>query len=163
MPQSQIRPRPTSAISIFGAIALVLLILLAGCNIGGVEQETIQVTYEAEPVVQTRNPTATPESSAATPPSQSAASTPSAEQPAVTPTTIERDLDVVTVLAKDAIPAIRAPEFVDAAGAEAWMNADEPIIGVELDGDARAYPVAMLSRHEIVNDTVGGMPLAVTW
>ncbi len=146
--------------SVFGTVALTLLLLLVGCNVGGVEQETIQVTYEAEPVVQTRNPTATPASPAAT--SQSA-STSSTEQPDTTPTTIERDLDVVTVLAKDAIPAIRAPEFVGAAGAEAWMNAEEPIIGVELDGDARAYPVAMLSRHEIVNDTVGGAPIAVTW
>ena len=154
------RFRPALAATLFGTAAFFTL---AACNIGGVEQETIQVTYEAEPVVETRNPTATPESSAETSPSQSAASTPSTGQPAVTPTTIERDLDVVTVLAKDAIPAIRAPEFVDATGAEAWMNADEPIIGVELDGDARAYPVAMLSRHEIVNDTVGGAPIAVTW
>lgn len=144
-----------------GAVAVTLLLLLAGCNIGGVEQETIQVTYEAEPVVETRNPTATPESPSATSTSQPGTSTPSAEQPATT--VIERDLDVVTVLAKDAIPAIRSPEFVDAAGAEAWMNADEPIIGVEIDGDARAYPVAMLSRHEIVNDTVGGAPIAATW
>ena len=144
-------------------IVLICAAFATGCNIGGVEQETIQVTYEAEPVVQTRNPTATPESSAATSSSQSAVSTPSGEQPAATPSIIERDLDIVTVLAKDAIPAIRSPEFVDAAGAEAWMNADEPIIGVEIDGDARAYPVAMLSRHEIVNDTVGGAPIAATW
>ncbi len=150
---------PALAATLIGTAAFFTL---AACNIGGVEQETIQVTYEAEPVVETRNPTATPDSPASTS-SQSATSTPSAGQPAVTPTTIERDLDVVTVLAKDAIPAIREPEFVDAAGAEAWMNADEPIIGVEIDGDARAYPVAMLSRHEIVNDTVGGVPIAATW
>ncbi len=145
------------------ALFAAAIFVIVGCNIGGVEQETIQVTYEAEPVVQTRNPTATPASSAATPLPQSEESTSTAGQPNATPTTIERDLDVVTVLAKDAIPAIRSPEFVDAAGAEAWMNADEPIIGVEIDGDARAYPVAMLSRHEIVNDTVGGLPIAATW
>ncbi len=149
--------------SVVGTVSALFVLILAGCNIGGVEQETIQVTYEAEPVVQTRNPTATPESPAAASSPQSAASTPSAGQPAATPSTIERDLDIVTVLSKDAIPAIRSPEFVDAAGAEEWMNADEPIIGVEIDGDARAYPVAMLSRHEIVNDTVGGAPIAATW
>ena len=120
------------------------VIILAGCNIGGVEQETIQVTYEAAPV-------ATP------------AIIERDTEPTATPAIIDRDLDVVTVLAKDAIPAIRSPEFVSVADAEAWMNADEPIIGVEIDGNARAYPVAMLSRHEIVNDTVGGAPLAVTW
>ena len=120
------------------------VIILAGCNIGGVEQETIQVTYEAAPV-------ATP------------AIIERDTEPTATPAIIDRDLDVVTVLAKDAIPAIRSPEFVSVADAEAWMNADEPIIGVEIDDDARAYPTAMLSRHEIVNDTVGGAPLAVTW
>ena len=146
-----------------GAVVALVVLVLAGCNVGGVEQETIQVTYEAEPVVETRNPTATPESAATSPRPTSGISTPSAERPPATSEIIERDLDVVTVLAKDAIPAIRSPEFVDAAGAEAWMNADEPIIGVELDGDARAYPVAMLSRHEIVNDTVGGVPIAATW
>ena len=148
---------------VVGTVAALFVLILAGCNIGGVEQETIQVTYEAEPVVQTRNPTATPESSAATSDAQSGVSTPSGTQPDVTPTLIERDLDIVTVLAKDAIPAIRSPEFVDAAGAEDWMEPDEPIIGVEIGGDARAYPVAMLSRHEIVNDTVGGAPIAATW
>lgn len=163
MLQSRIRIGSAHVTQAITTVAALVVLTLAGCNVGGVEQETIQVTYEAEPVVQTRNPTATPPAPAATSPSQSGASTPTAGQPNATPTTIERDLDVVTVLAKDAIPAIRSPEFVDATGAEAWMNADEPIIGVELDGDARAYPVAMLSRHEIVNDTVGGVPIAATW
>ena len=40
---------------------------------------------------------------------------------------------------------------------------DEVVIGVEFDGDARAYSVPLLSNHEIVNDTVGGVKLAVTW
>ncbi len=83
--------------------------------------------------------------------------------PPPTPAAPNQDMDVVTVLEKDAIPAIRSPEFVDVDAAESWMNPDEPIISVEIDGDARAYPTAMLSRHEIVNDTVGGAPIAVTW
>ena len=89
-------------------------------------------------------------------------SAPPTAQPPPTPAA-NQDLDVVTVLEKDAIPAIRSSEFVNVAAAESWMNPDEPIIGVEIDGDARAYPTAMLSRHEIVNDTVGGAPVAVTW
>ena len=137
--------------------AALSLLGMTGCNIGGVEQDTIQVTYEAEPVVQTRNATATPSA-----PQNATTPTP-VNRPSVVPNSINRDLDVVTVLGKDAIPAIREPEFVTASDAEAWMNADEPIIGVELDGDVRAYPTAMLSRHEIVNDTVGGAPIAVTW
>ena len=43
------------------------------------------------------------------------------------------------------------------------LDPDDLVIGVEIDGDARAYGVAYLSNHEIVNDVVGGRPIAVTW
>jgi hypothetical protein len=43
------------------------------------------------------------------------------------------------------------------------MTRTELILGVEIEGDARAYSVPLLSRHEIVNDVVGGKPIAVTW
>ena len=36
-------------------------------------------------------------------------------------------------------------------------------LGVEFNGDARAYSVPLLSSHEIVNDTVGGVKISVTW
>ena len=42
-------------------------------------------------------------------------------------------------------------------------RSDEKILGIEINGDVRAYSVPMLSRHEIVNDIVGGIPIAVTW
>ena len=39
------------------------------------------------------------------------------------------------------------------------------VVGVELDGESRAYPINMLSRpdHHVVNDVLGGQPIAVTW
>ena len=43
------------------------------------------------------------------------------------------------------------------------MASQELVIGVSIDGDTRAYPINVLSRHEIVNDVVGGTPLAVTY
>lgn len=75
---------------------------------------------------------------------------------------------VVTLLPPDAIPAIlpdRAGEIlVTAAEAEAiGIGDDVQVIGVSIDGDHRAYPIPFLSRHEIVNDEIGGRPLAVTW
>jgi hypothetical protein len=73
-----------------------------------------------------------------------------------------RPEDIVTVLPKDAIPAILSPSF-DEGDKAAWLSGQDAVIGVEIDGDSRAYPVATLSRHEIVNDRVGGMPIAVTW
>jgi hypothetical protein len=43
------------------------------------------------------------------------------------------------------------------------MAPDEMVIGVEINGDRRAYSVPLLSSHEIVNDVVGGKKVAVTW
>ena len=70
---------------------------------------------------------------------------------------------IVTVLPRDAISAIRNPEFVEVAEAAQWMNGREQVIGLELGGEVRAYPINLLSRHEIVNDVVGGEPVAITW
>lgn len=73
------------------------------------------------------------------------------------------ELDIITVLPKDAIPAIDSPRFVSARKARGWMRPDELVIGLSINGDSRAYAINMLSRHEIVNDVVGGKPVAVTW
>lgn len=62
----------------------------------------------------------------------------------------------------DSIPAINQPRFVDASNAESLGQAD-PVVALELQGEHRAYPVAILSRHEIVNDVVAGRPLVVTF
>jgi len=70
--------------------------------------------------------------------------------------------EIVTVLPKDAIAAILRPTF-GASKSAAWLSARDLVVGVEISGDSRAYPVATLSQHEIVNDTVGGQPIAVTW
>ncbi len=72
-------------------------------------------------------------------------------------------LDLVTLLGFDAIPAILDPEFVTAAEADQQMETGEQILGVSINGESRAYSIPMLSRHEIVNDVVGGVPIAVTW
>lgn len=71
--------------------------------------------------------------------------------------------EIVTLLPPDAIPALSFPAFYKAERANREYLPDEMVIGVEFNGDAKAYPVELLSRHEIVNDTVGGIHLAVTW
>jgi len=63
---------------------------------------------------------------------------------------------------KDGIPAIDDPKFVDASDA-GDLAPSEPVIGLEINGDARAYPLRVLIWHEIVNDTVGGVPVTVTY
>lgn len=68
-----------------------------------------------------------------------------------------------TVLPPGAIPAIHTPAFVTGDKADLQMSPDEPVIGVVIAGDARAYSLWHLDSHEIVNDVVGGTPIAVTW
>ena len=75
----------------------------------------------------------------------------------------DRELEIVRLLGKDAIPAILQPEFVSVSEADQWMSPEEGVLGVSIGGEDRAYPVSMLSRHEIVNDVLGGEPVAVTW
>ncbi len=63
----------------------------------------------------------------------------------------------------DGIPAIDHPRFVTPKEADRWLQAREPVLSVSVNGDARAYPLQILLWHEIVNDTVGGKPVAVTY
>ncbi|MCG8594593.1 MAG: DUF3179 domain-containing protein [Kiloniellales bacterium] len=66
---------------------------------------------------------------------------------------------------KDGIPSIDAPSFVSVAEmhARGALAPQEPVIGFAVEGDARAYPLRILTWHEIVNDEVGGLPVAVTY
>ena len=70
---------------------------------------------------------------------------------------------IYTVLSSGAIPAITQPEFLTGAKASAQMSPEEPVIGITVRGYARAYSTWHLDAHEIVNDTIGGTPFAVTW
>jgi hypothetical protein len=76
----------------------------------------------------------------------------------------EHDGDpVYSVLPPGEIPAIEDPEFVSAEVGDLQMAADEPVFGLEIGGDARAYSLWQLDLHEIVNDEIGGVALAATW
>jgi hypothetical protein len=71
--------------------------------------------------------------------------------------------DVYQVLPVGAIPAIDDPTFVSGAAANAQMSAGEPVLGIVLDGEARAYSLWQLDAHEIVNDEIKGTAIAATW
>lgn len=75
----------------------------------------------------------------------------------------DRNYQIVTLLPRDAIPAIDNPSFLSTEDADQIYSPEELVIGVEFNGEARAYSIPHLSRHEIVNDTVGGVKIAVTW
>ena len=64
---------------------------------------------------------------------------------------------------KDGIPSIDTPIFQTVAEADEWLDDREPVQVVDIDGDARAYPMQVMMWHEIVNDIVGGEPVVVTY
>lgn len=63
---------------------------------------------------------------------------------------------------KDGIPPIDNPQFTHVNQASA-IAPTSPVISIEIDGDARAYPFSVLIWHEIVNDSVAGIPVAITF
>ena len=66
-------------------------------------------------------------------------------------------------VARDQIPPIDDPVFVSISEAEKLIAPTEPVISLTVDGERRAYPLAVLIWHEIVNDTIAGRPVAVTY
>jgi hypothetical protein len=63
---------------------------------------------------------------------------------------------------RDGIPALFYPDFVSAEAA-GFLNAKDRVLGIEIDGVARAYPIRILNYHEIVNDAFGGKALVITY
>ena len=63
----------------------------------------------------------------------------------------------------DGIPALEFPAQVSVQEAAAWINDSDPVIGVAINGDVRAYPIRIIAWHEMVNDTVGGLPVSLAY
>ena len=63
---------------------------------------------------------------------------------------------------KDGIPALTQPRLIPVAQAD-YLKGNDRVIGVMIDDQARAYPLAILNYHEIVNDTIANVPVAVTY
>ncbi len=64
---------------------------------------------------------------------------------------------------KDGIPSLRSPQFVSQDVADQYLDPREPVIALEINGEARAYPIQILIWHEIALDELGGVPVAVTF
>lgn len=72
---------------------------------------------------------------------------------------VPKGVDIL--IPRGGIPAVFEPVFVDAVEAE--ITPDAWILGVFVGGEAHAYSLNLLNSHEIVNDNVGGTPLAAVW
>ena len=70
--------------------------------------------------------------------------------------------EIQGVVPPDRIPALEDPAF-EPAGSVDWLPPVEPVLALEINGDARAYPLRIMTRHELVNGTVGGVPVTVSY
>ncbi|MYE47582.1 MAG: DUF3179 domain-containing protein [Chloroflexi bacterium] len=71
--------------------------------------------------------------------------------------------EIRPVIPRDAIPSIDEPRFLTLDEASDWLSAESPVIAFQHNGEARAYPLQILTWHEIVNDVVGGEPVIITY
>ncbi|MDP7550381.1 MAG: DUF3179 domain-containing (seleno)protein [Acidimicrobiales bacterium] len=62
----------------------------------------------------------------------------------------------------DGIPPLDTPRFVTAQIVD-FLRLNEPVLALSVGGESRAYPIQIMTWHEIVNDTVGGIPVSVTY
>ena len=62
----------------------------------------------------------------------------------------------------DGIPALTNPDLIDSAEAH-YLFPDDEVFGVEINGDARAYPLRILNWHEMFNDVIGGVPVSLAY
>ena len=77
------------------------------------------------------------------------------------------NIDISSILSggppRDGIPSVDAPKFINFDEADEWLEDNEPVIALDINGDQRAYPLQILTWHEIANDTVGDLPVVVTF
>lgn len=71
--------------------------------------------------------------------------------------------EIVSVLPEDAVRSIDHPRFLQLPEADGQMSDKEPVLGIKIGNEAKAYPVYLLSAHEIVNDSIAGTGVVVTW
>lgn len=66
-------------------------------------------------------------------------------------------------LGRENFPALIEPEFVSAQEANQWLGNADAVLGVSIGGEAKAYPISLLTRHEVVNDVVSGRPIVAAY
>ena len=54
------------------------------------------------------------------------------------------------------------PDFI-AADEAGFLDAEDLVLGLTIEGESRAYPISMMTYHHIVNDTIGGRPILITF
>jgi len=149
-----------STLLLFGLLGLVL----AGCSALAATPDTVLPTDTPVPVADTPVPATSTSASVPSPTPDVALledePPPGGAEREFTTDWRKHSVSYSEILSggppKDGIAAVDEPRYESVEKADEWLKPDEPVILVEIDGDARAYPIQILMWHEIVNDMVGG-------
>ena len=145
--------------SLFTTSIALLALILVGCTaVSSADQVQTDNTVESVSVSPATEIPATDTPKAITKPQQPV---PQLEIPVPENELAEGDYHWSQLLSRDAIFPVYEPEFSPADTAP--YDDDELVIGVEINGEAKAYAIGPLNGREMVNDTVGGVPILVTW
>jgi len=137
---------------------LVLFAVIAlGTAVGCSQNDGTTATVVPGPVAPTAATTAAADGPGQ--PAPTAANTASADDP--DPTAVQTQARQIPSRGFGFVP-LDDPTFL-AAHETDYFGDEELVLGVEFAGEVRAYPVRMLRYHHVVNDTVGGEPLLVTY
>lgn len=147
------------SIRLLGLLATAT-IFIAACGDGGTVAETSEqpTATTVEPDTTTTAPATTIEPGAEVPSALDDMDHPSFPEPLVDP-----DQIISGGPPPDGIPPIDGPSFVSVEEADEWLADDEPVLYLEMNDEVHAYPIQIMIWHEIVNDTVGGVPVTVTY
>ncbi|NKB66245.1 MAG: DUF3179 domain-containing protein [Candidatus Latescibacteria bacterium] len=123
----------------------------------GVDEPVVPAADPVEPPVEVEGPQNSPVP----------LPTPSGANPVLEGTFLDIDEFPVSQIvsggvAKDGIPALTNPSFVSPSQVN-YLNPDDLVLGVTVNGEAKAYPHNIGWWHEIVNDRIGGLPISVTF
>jgi hypothetical protein len=89
---------------------------------------------------------------------------PSTSSPSSTPTRPPDYVgELIRAVERGSVKIVVEPSILAASTAEADFDPTEPVLVALVNGEERAYSVAQMGIHEVVNDTLGGVPIAVTW
>jgi hypothetical protein len=136
------------------SIATTMTVLATACGVAAQSAPPARVPTD------TVTPTATIHEPVATPPKPGPALADSAV--AINPRIEDsNDYNFSPLIPFDGIRPVYNPEFVSAS--EATLDDQELVMGVAIDGEAKAYPITVLRSREMVNDELGGIPILVTW
>jgi hypothetical protein len=75
----------------------------------------------------------------------------------------DKEYQFPQLLPFDGIRPIYSPEFATASEAQPLLSDNELILGMEIEGQSKAYPITVLRFREMVNDELAGIPTLVTW